>query len=127
MWTPGPAKGATYPGDDDLANELLDQRPAGVVPFRGPLVPALGIVWSAATSIFPDSGLMHFASASPGGVLGLFGDPPDFIERWHPLGNRSHWLGAPEIADIADEDVLRAVEARLRSSLYCARPTEMAS
>ena len=113
MWTPGDKDNALYPGDDATATAVLDAAPPGLVPFRGPLIPALGLIWSARTSIFPDSGLMHFASASPGAVVGLFGDAPDFAEKWRPLGTGSRHLVAAQVSDIADDDVFAALAAVL--------------
>lgn len=116
MWTPGGKNNALYPGDDAIAEPVLQANPPGLVPFRGPLMPALGIIWNAKTSIFPDSGLMHFASASPGGVLGLFGDNPEFAQKWRPLGSRSRHLVAPVVASIDDETVFEALEGMLKPS-----------
>jgi len=116
MWTPGAATNAAYPGDDALAQAVLDRRLAHVHPFRGPIDPALGLIFSARTSVVPDSGLMHFAAASPGGVLGLFADPLDSApaSRWAPLGPRAFYVEAPErIADVADDDVFRMLDPLL--------------
>jgi len=115
MWTPGGKTNVLYPGDDAIAEPILQANPVGLVPFRGPLIPALGLIWNAKTSIFPDSGLMHFASASPGGVLGLFGDEPDFAQKWRPLGPRSRHLVAPLVASIDDETVFEALGGILES------------
>jgi ADP-heptose:LPS heptosyltransferase len=112
MWTPGASTNPAYPGDDVLAQAVLDQRLPHVLPFRGPIEPALGLIFSARTSIIPDSGLMHFAAASPGGVLGLFADPGDSApaSRWAPLGSRARHLEAPaRIADVPDDDIFAAV------------------
>lgn len=113
MWTPGDKANALYPGDDSIAQPVLDANPEGLVPFRGPLMPALGLIWKARTSLFPDSGLMHFASASPGGVIGLFGDEPDFVEKWSPLGPRSRHLVAQEVALLDDESVFAQIRFQL--------------
>jgi ADP-heptose:LPS heptosyltransferase len=121
MWTPGPGDNPLYPGDDEAAGAVLARRPAHLHPFRGPLKPAAALAWLAARSIFPDSGLMHLAAASPGGVVGLFADtavsPPP--SRWSPLGPRASWLEAPQaVAELADEAVLAALfEARSVDSL----------
>lgn len=74
MWTPGTGDNRLYSGDDEIAEPVLRANRPYVYPFRGPLQPAIGLIWRAHCSIFPDSGLMHFAAASPGGVLGLFAD-----------------------------------------------------
>jgi hypothetical protein len=74
MWTPGKGDSPHYPGDDDVAQPVLDARAPWIYPFRGPILPALGLIWNARTSLFPDSGLMQFAAASPGGVLGFFAE-----------------------------------------------------
>jgi ADP-heptose:LPS heptosyltransferase len=116
MWTPGAATNAAYPGDDALAQAVLDRKLAHVHPFRGPIEPALGLIFNARTSIIPDSGLMHFAAASPGGVLGLFADPLDSApaSRWAPLGSRARYLeAAKRVADVADDDVFRVLDPLL--------------
>jgi ADP-heptose:LPS heptosyltransferase len=108
MWTPGRSDNPLYPGDDEVAKPVLEAAPPWLRPFRGPLWPALGLVWHARFSIFPDSGLMHFAAASPGGVLGLFAQadvsPPP--SRWAPLGPKARWLEAADaVSELADEAV----------------------
>jgi ADP-heptose:LPS heptosyltransferase len=115
MWTPGDAGNPLYPGDDAIAEPVLAARPRGLVPFRGALIPALGLIFSAQTSIFPDSGLMHFASTSPGGVLGLFGDEPLFAEKWAPLGRRSRHLVAPLVSSLSDEAIFAALGPLLQA------------
>ena len=71
VWTPGDNKNPIYPGDDAIAEPILCMCLPHLHPYRGPIAETLGLVWHARTSIFPDSGLMHFAAASPGGVIGL--------------------------------------------------------
>ena len=108
MWTPGRADDPLYPGDDDVAQPVLEARPAYLHPFRGPIQEALGLIWRARTNIFPDSGLMHFAAASPGGVLGLFAESavsPGPV-NWAPRGPRAQWLEADKaVAQLSDEQV----------------------
>lgn len=96
MWTPGKSGDPLYPGDDDVAQPVLEVRAAQIHPFRGPIPEALGLIWSARTSIFPDSGLMQFAAASPGGVLGLFAeaDVSPAPAQWAPRGPRADYLEA---------------------------------
>lgn len=118
MWTPGPSDNPQYPGDDAIAAPVLAAKPAWLHAFRGALLPAIGIVWHARISIFPDSGLMHFAAASPGGVLGLFAEreasPPP--ERWGPLGDNAAILEAPvRIADVDDPQFAAAMRSLLRA------------
>lgn len=114
VWTPGSADNKLYPGDDELAAEILAADGA-ILPFQGSLHQTLGIVWSAAASIIPDSGLMHFAAASPGGVVGLFADPSlaPPAEQWGPVGQRAicaesrGWV--PELEDAFVLDSLGAL------------------
>ena len=116
MWTPGSSSNAAYPGDDVLAQAVLDRRPAQFHPFRGPIDEALGLIYAARTSILPDSGLMHFAAASRGGVLGLFADPLDSAPaaRWAPVGRRARHIEAPKsIADLADDAIFSALDPLL--------------
>jgi heptosyltransferase-3 len=56
----------------------------------------IGVIWSARKSIFPDSGLMHFAAASPGGVIGLFAETniSPHPAQWGPLGRKSSYIVA---------------------------------
>jgi ADP-heptose:LPS heptosyltransferase len=117
MWTPGGRGNALYPGDDSAAQEVLDAKRAHIHPFRGPLQPAAALAWLARTSIFPDSGLMHLAAASSGGVLGLFAEtrasPP--ASQWGPLGKNVECLEAPtDIAELGDAEVLARVERLLQ-------------
>ena len=108
MWTPGRSDDPLYPGDDDIAQPVLDSRQPWLHPFRGPILPALGLVFCARTSIFPDSGLMHFAAASQGGVLGLFAetDVSPHPSQWGPRGKRADYLEAGKsVAELDDETV----------------------
>ncbi|WP_170942918.1 glycosyltransferase family 9 protein [Candidatus Dactylopiibacterium carminicum] len=112
MWTPGKSDNPLYPGDDDIAQPVLDAGMPWLHPFRGPLKPALGLIWHGRTSLFPDSGLMHFAAASPGGVLGFFAEveasPPP--SQWAPVGPRARWLEAPKtLSDLDDGTVFAAL------------------
>jgi ADP-heptose:LPS heptosyltransferase len=105
MWTPGRSDDPLYPGDDAIAKPVLDAGKPFIQPFRGPIPQALGLIWSARTSVFPDSGLMHFAAASPGGVLGLFAetDVSPAPAQWAPRGPKAEWLDAPKaVADLPD-------------------------
>ncbi len=120
MWTPGAAREPLYPGDDSAARPLVEAASRGLAPqlhpFRGPIGEALGLIWSARTSVFPDSGLMHFAAASPGGVLGLFADAANSPSpvHWAPRGPRSAWLEAPRnVSELPDDRVYAQLERLL--------------
>lgn len=119
MWTPGRSDDRRYPGDDAVAQPVLDARKSWIHPFRGPILPALGLIWSARASIFPDSGLMHFAAASPGGVLGLFAetDVSPHPSQWSPRGRRADYLEAGKsVAELADEAVFARLTRLLANS-----------
>lgn len=98
VWTPGNKSNHNYPGDDELAYDILASAPEEIVPLRAPLDQTIGVIWLAKKSIFPDSGLMHFASASPGGVVGLFAETKvsPHPEQWGPLGLKSTYIEAKE-------------------------------
>jgi ADP-heptose:LPS heptosyltransferase len=121
MWTPGAAGDRLYPGDDSAARPLVEAASRGLAPqlhpFRGPILDALGLIWGARTSVFPDSGLMHFAAASPGGVLGLFADTgvSPSPAQWAPCGPKSAWLEAPGSVSELPEDRVYAQLERLLS------------
>ncbi len=115
MWTPGRSDNPLYPGDDEVAEPVVAARERHIHPFRGPIPPALGLIWGARSSVFPDSGLMHFAAASPGGVLGLFAetDVSPHPSQWGPRGLNADFLDAPRsVSELPDELVLARV-ARL--------------
>jgi ADP-heptose:LPS heptosyltransferase len=116
MWTPGRSDSPLYPGDDDVAQPVLDAAVAYIHPFRGPILPAIGLIWNARGSIFPDSGLMHFAAASPGGVLGLFAetDVSPHPGQWGPRGERVDYLDARKsVAELPDALVYARFDALL--------------
>jgi heptosyltransferase III len=119
MWTPGAADDPRYPGDDAVAEPVLAAGLTCLHPFRGPIPPALGLIWQARASVFPDSGLMHFAAASPGGVLGLFADTTvsPSPAQWGPCGPRSTFLeAAHSVAELSDESVFAALAGALSST-----------
>jgi heptosyltransferase-3 len=115
MWTPGRSDDPLYPGDDAVAQPVLDARKPWIHPFRGAILPALGLIYSARTSIFPDSGLMHFAAASPGGVLGLFAetDVSPHPSQWGPRGKRADYLDAEKTVAQLDDATVFARLAQL--------------
>lgn len=118
MWTPGKSDNPLYPGDDEVAQPVLDANLPHIYPFRGALMPALGLIWNARISIFPDSGLMHFAAASPGGVLGLFAetDVSPSPVQWGPCGSRADYLEAERsVSELADEVVFARIGKLLDS------------
>ena len=120
MWTPGKSDNPLYPGDDEIAQPVLDARQPFIHPFRGALMPALGLIWGARTSIFPDSGLMHFAAASPGGVLGLFAetDVSPSPRQWGPLGEKAACMEArKDVGELSNDQVFAQVRALLDEGL----------
>lgn len=119
MWTPGRSDSPLYPGDDEVAEPVLAARRPHIHPFRGPIPPALGLIWDARGSVFPDSGLMHFAAASPGGVLGLFAetDVSPHPSQWGPRGRAVDFLDAPNsVSEMSDALVLGRLDRLLDAS-----------
>ena len=117
MWTPGKSNDPRYPGDDEIAQPVLDAGAPQIHPFRGPIAEALGLIWSARTSLFPDSGLMHFAAASPGGVLGFFAetDVSPAPAQWAPRGARADCLEAAKSVSELPEALVYERVGRLLS------------
>jgi len=116
LWTPGRVDAGFYRGDDDIAARVIAQRLPWLHPHRGTLAEALALIANAATSIMPDAGLMHFAAASRGGVVGLFADPAETgaAARWGPVGERARFLEARNaVAEMPDDTVLAALEPLL--------------
>ena len=96
VWTPGSKNNKSYPGDDEIAYEILKDAPKEIIPLRAPLDITIGVIWLARKSIFPDSGFMHFAAASPSGVIGLFAETniSPHPAQWGPLGSKSTYIEA---------------------------------
>lgn len=116
MWTPGKSDNPLYPGDDEIAQPVVEKNATHIHPFRGPIMPALGLIWQARCSIFPDSGLMHFAAASPGGVLGLFAetDISPSPSQWGPRGTNVDYIDARKsISEVRDDEVYEKLERLL--------------
>ena len=119
LWTPGRSDAAFYRGDDAIAARVLACGLAHVHPHRGTLSDALALIGCARASIMPDSGLMHFAAASAGGVVGLFADPHETgaPDRWGPVGPRAHYLQAQNtVAELSDDAVLAALDPLVAGS-----------
>lgn|GEM_PF-605088 len=107
-FTPGKPADPKYPEDGECAAVIMRARP-GVPPLAGSLEEALGVISLAKCSVIPDSGLMHAAAASPGGVVALFADPTrsPSPEQWGPIGPRVRIVVAKEsISSIEDEAIL---------------------
>jgi ADP-heptose:LPS heptosyltransferase len=114
IWQPGPPDDRVYPGDDEIVAPFIRQLPPWLKPFRNPqdVRAAMGVIWHAATSIFPDGGIAHMASVSPGGVLALFAetDVSPHPDNWRPYTRRSTYLEARKtVAEITDAQVFERV------------------
>lgn len=116
QFTPGDASNALYHGSDAPARAILAAAPAYVHAMPDGLPAAIGSIHLARTSVLPDSGLMHFAAASPGGVAGLFADCPRLAspEQWGPRGPRAMVIEAPKaIAELDDDQVFASLRPLL--------------
>jgi len=115
QFTPGDAANPLYPGSDALAREILAGAPPYLKGMPDGLPAAIGLIGLARTSVLPDSGLMHFAAASPGGVVGLFADCARLSSPtlWGPRGSRAVTLEADRAVAELDDDVVFATLAPL--------------
>ena len=117
VWTPGRADNPDYPGDDDVAEPIVARGLPFIHPYRGGLEPTIARVWHARASVFPDSGLMHLAAASPGGVLGLFAQVSvsPHPSQWGPRGANVDVLEAEtSVAELDDALVCGRIERLMR-------------
>lgn len=108
-YTPRRAVDPGYPSDADVADEIIAED-CSIVPLAGDIQEAVAVIFSAAFSVIPDSGLMHVAAASPGGVIGLFADPErsPSPEQWGPRGVRCRLVIARElISSIPDNEIFK--------------------
>ena len=115
IWQPGAADDRVYPGDDEIVAPFIQHLPPYLKPFRNPadVRAAMGVLWHAATSIFPDGGIAHLASVSPGGVLALFAetDVSPHPDNWRPYARKGAFLEAPKtVAEISNEQVFEKVD-----------------
>ena len=118
MWTPGAPDHPLYPGDDAIAEPVLAANLPFVHPYRGPLKEAIGLTFRARTSLFPNSGLMHAAATSPGGVTGLLAnaDVWDAKAQWKPIGSRARYVETRGSAHaFTDGEVFAQIEDLLGS------------
>ena len=122
IWQPGPADNRVYPGDDAIVGPFMRQCPPWLKPFGNPqdVRAALGVIRHAATSIFPDGGIAHLASAAPGGVLALFAetDVSPHPDNWRPYARRATYLEARKtVAELTDQQVFERVDWLLAQAL----------
>lgn len=117
IWTPGRSDSPIYPGDDDIAEPVLRRQLSFLHPYRGPLIEALGLISHAQSSVLPDSGLMHFGAASPGGVVGLFASDGPPAWKWGPRGARVGVVQAEsDVPSMPDSMLFGAVEPLLTTT-----------
>jgi heptosyltransferase III len=119
MWTPGAPNAPLYPGDDAIAAPVVAMGLPFIHPFRGPLKQAIGLTYFARSSMFPNSGLMHAAATSPGGVMGIFANTTvwDAAPQWKPLGPRVQYVetDAPSIHAVSDDAIMGKLALLLRN------------
>ncbi len=126
IWQPGAVDDRVYPGDDAIVAPFISTLPAHLKPFRNPadVRAAMGVVWHAATSIFPDGGIAHLASVSPGGVLALFAetDVSPHPDNWRPYAPKGTYLEARKaVTELSDEAVFAKVDWLLDQSAVSIR------
>jgi heptosyltransferase-3 len=113
LWAPGAGDDPRHPGDDEVAAEVLRQAShAGVRPVpTSKLTTLIAALSLAERVVCPDGGAMHLAAALGKPVVALFGDSP--VERWRPWGVPHRVLrpASRNLADLALEPVLEAVQA----------------
>ena len=113
LWAPGSKDNPGHPGDDEAVQRIIGRvnNPA-VIPVATPdlktLIAALSL---AGRVVCPDGGAMHLAAALGKPVVALFGDSP--VVRWRPWGvpHRVVQPDSHDLADLALEPVLEAVQA----------------
>lgn len=118
IWTPGSVNSPMYRGDDALAADVLRNAGEHLFPLTTEtqdIQQIIGVMQCARYCIFPDSGLMHFAAATPGGVVGLFASTWAEPEQWSPIGERVETLVRREPLSLWSDSEIEAAIARLMS------------
>jgi heptosyltransferase III len=123
VWTPGAVDSAMYRGDDDIVKPILTltTMPEYLVPLTTAtqnIQDVIAVIEKAALSIFPDSGLMHFAACTQGDVIGLFASEWSEPEQWAPVGSRSIALVDEQpLSQWPDAKIFSAIDSRLASTV----------
>ena len=114
LWAPGPADDPGHPGDDEKADALIafaKNRGFGLTPVpTRRLDELIGAMAHADAVICTDGGAMHVAAAQGKPMVVMFGQTS--VEHWRPWGVEQKILQADsrQVADLAPEAVLQAVE-----------------
>jgi heptosyltransferase III len=120
VWTPGTIDSAMYRGDDDIVKPILSAMPEYIVPLTTAtqsIQDVIAVIEKAALSIFPDSGLMHFAACTEGDVIGLFASEWSEPEQWTPVGSRSIALVDQQpLSQWPDAKIFGAIDNRLANT-----------
>lgn len=116
FWSPGNADDAHHPGDDEAAARVVESvKSDRLVPMPTQnlteLIAALSL---CDLFIGADGGAMHLAVALNKRILALFENLKSKLNHWYPWRVRSQVvfsanLTSPEVSQISQEDVMRAL------------------
>lgn len=114
-YTPGFAADPGYPSDEEMARCIMAAN-SEIIPLAGPIEEAIAVIQGAKFSVIPDSGLMHIAAATAGGVIGLYADPINSPNpaQWGPRGKRCQTVVAERsISEVPDQTMFKLFESFL--------------
>ena len=122
LWSPGSLADPRHPGDDEKAEQVAADIPAGsplLLCRTRALAELIAAIAAADMMICSDGGASHIAAALGKPVVCLFGDSP--AERWHPWGVAHRVLQPPsrKVEDISVQEVLAAYVALVE---HCDNP-----
>ncbi len=110
FWAPGSQTNKLHPGDDELANAVIEALPEGaeLVPTQT-LKELIDGLASCQSAIVPDGGALHIAAALGKPCVALFGctDP----QQWGPWGKQHQiLLGKDEASTISVNQITSTIE-----------------
>lgn len=115
-YTPGGAADPGYPSDAEMAQKICEADPT-IAPLAGDIQEAISVINLAKFSVIPDSGLMHIAAATKGGVIGLYADPESSPNpsQWGPRGHRCQEVVAERsVSEVPDIQMFQLFEGYLK-------------
>jgi len=109
VWAPGSEKSPTYPGDDEMATELVSRFQNAILAYPTPTLSALiAALYGVDLAMALDTGSLHIAAAAQKPLVALMN--PGKAVTWYPWRTAGQVLVSPgRVADIPVGEVLDAV------------------
>ena len=109
LWAPGSQKSPTYPGDDEVAAEIIGRFQDAILAYPTPTLSSLvAALYGVDLALTLDTGSLHIAAAARKPMVALMN--PTKAHVWYPWHANGRVLISPgKVEDIPMEEVLAAV------------------